>query len=382
MSQKKNSKKGILLPPAVGYSFSIVLKLINDNNIQLKYYFRTFIIIIVNLINFPFRTYERWFINPRFDKTPIVKEPIFILGHWRSGTTHLHNVLCQDSQMAYTTTYQSVFPDSLFNKLGRFLFKGFATLLIPGKRAGDNVTLGSSLPQEEEFALGHKTPLCFYYFWFFPTKIIEYYHRFIRFNDVEAKQLDTWKNDYKLLIKKAIKNTGKQRFLSKNPPNTGRVKELLHMFPNAKFIHIHRNPVEVFLSTQNFYKNMLPHLQLQNISKDVLDQHIVEIYKNLMNDYLEQRELIPKNNLIEIRFDDLETNALQEVKRIYQDLGLDGFELALPKIEQYVNSMKSYKKNTHSIKKSQMDILNKEWRFSMEAWDYTIPDNIIIVEDE
>jgi hypothetical protein len=291
-------------------------------------------------------------------------------------------VLSQDPQMAYTTTYQSVFPDSLFNTLGRFLFKGFATLLIPGKRAGDNVTLGSSLPQEEEFALGDKTPICFYYFWLFPTRISAYYQQFIRFKGIKDKQLETWKNDYKLLIKKAIKNTGKERFLSKNPPNTGRVKELLHMFPNAKFIHIHRNPVEVFLSTQNFFKNMMPHLQLQNISKDDLDQHIVAIYKNLMNDYLEQRKLIPKGNLIEIKFDDLETNALQEVKHIYKELGLDGFEQALPHIEKYVNSMKSYKKNTHIINKSQMDILKKEWHFSMEAWEYTIPDNIIILEDE
>jgi hypothetical protein len=216
----------------------------------------------------------------------------------------------------------------------------------------------------------------------FPTRISAYYQQFIRFKGIKDKQLETWKNDYKLLIKKAIKNTGKERFLSKNPPNTGRVKELLHMFPNAKFIHIHRNPVEVFLSTQNFFKNMMPHLQLQNISKDDLDQHIVAIYKNLMNDYLEQRKLIPKGNLIEIKFDDLETNALQEVKHIYKELGLDGFEQALPHIEKYVNSMKSYKKNTHIINKSQMDILKKEWHFSMEAWEYTIPDNIIILEDE
>jgi len=216
----------------------------------------------------------------------------------------------------------------------------------------------------------------------FPKNILAYYQRFIRFKGIEDKELDTWKNDYKLLIKKAIKNTGKERFLSKNPPNTGRVKELLHMFPNAKFIHIHRNPVEVFLSTQNFFKNMMPHLQLQDISKDLLDGHIVEIYKNLMNDYFEQRKLIPKNNLIEISFDDLEANAIEEVKRIYQDLGLDGYEQALPIVKQYVTRMKSYKKNTHTIAKSQLNILKKEWRFSMKAWDYAIPDNIVVLDDE
>src|SRR3712207_6546804 len=30
-----------------------------------------------------------------------IKSPVFILGHWRSGTTHLHNLLCVDRQFAY-----------------------------------------------------------------------------------------------------------------------------------------------------------------------------------------------------------------------------------------------------------------------------------------
>ncbi len=100
MSQvNKKSKKGILLPPAIGYSFSIVLSLIRDNKIDFKYYFRTFIILIVNIINYPFRTYERLFINPKYNNQDIKNQPVFILGHWRSGTTYLHNLLCQDSQM-------------------------------------------------------------------------------------------------------------------------------------------------------------------------------------------------------------------------------------------------------------------------------------------
>ena len=165
----KKSKKGMLLPPAIGYSFKIVLDLIRKNKIQLKYFPKLIAIIIVNLINYPFRTYERLFINPSYHKKTIEQSPVFIIGHWRSGTTHLHNLLCQDDQMAFVTTYQSVFPDTLFNKFGRFLFRGFSTLLIPGTRKGDNVTLGASLPQEEEFALGDKTPLCFYFFWMFPT---------------------------------------------------------------------------------------------------------------------------------------------------------------------------------------------------------------------
>lgn len=376
----KKSKKGMLLPPAVGYSFKIVFDLVRKNKIQLKYYPKLIAIVLVNLINFPFRAYERVFINPKYYKESIKKPPIFIIGHWRSGTTHLHNLLCQDKQMAFVSTYQSVFPDTLFNKLGRFLFKGFSTLLIPGTRKGDNVILGSSLPQEEEFALGDKTPLCFYFFWMFPTKMISYYNNFIRFNTVNINHLNKWKSDYKLLIKKAIKNSKGKVFLSKNPPNTGRIKTLLEMFPDAKFIYIHRNPIEVFLSTQNFYNKMLPPLQLQNISREEIDLNIQNIYKQLMSDYFEQKELIPSGNLIEVSFNDLEEDPMKILKKIYANLNIDNFDVASTNFEVYIDKLKSYKKNKHIIKKKQLDILMKEWGFSMEKLNYSLSDNIEVID--
>ena len=158
-----SKKKGFLLPPAVGYSFRVLFFLFGSHRISLAFLFRTIITLLINVINFPFRLYEKLMINRKFKSIDIENDPIFIIGHWRSGTTHLHNLLCQDPQMGYATTFQSVFPDTLFNKVGRFVFEGFAKILIPGTRKGDNVTLGTELPQEEEFALGDKTPISFYY---------------------------------------------------------------------------------------------------------------------------------------------------------------------------------------------------------------------------
>ncbi len=335
---------------------------------------------MINLINLPFRTYERKIINPKYSKVVIEHSPVFILGHWRSGTTHLHNLLCQDPQMGYTTTFQSVFPDTLFNTAGRFIFKNFAKLLIPSKRKGDNVILDPSLPQEEEFALGDKTPVCYYYFWMFPQKILKYYESFVRFSGIPEKDLVAWKNDYKLLIAKSLKNTGRPRFLSKNPTNTGRIKILLDMFPDAKFIHIHRNPVEVFLSMRNFFDKMLPPLQMQSIGQEDLDSHTLTIYKNLMSDYFGQKQLIPTGNLVELSFDELEKNLVAVLEDIYKKLNLDEFENALPQFKNYLQSMGSYKKNKHYISKSQLKLIQNEWGFAMDKLNYSIPDHIEVVE--
>jgi hypothetical protein len=376
-----SKKPGVLLPPAVGYSFKILVRLCRNNKISFRFYPRLLIITLINLINFPFRTYERVFINPKYYMKTIQKEPVFIIGHWRSGTTHLHNLLCQDPQMAYTSTYQSVFPDTMFNWLGRFLFKNFTRLLIPGKRKGDNVQLGPSYPQEEEFALGDKVAICYYYFWLFPRKMKHFYDTMVRMEGVQKKVLDRWKKEYKLLFVKALKNTGRDRLLSKNPTNTGRIKVLLEMFPNAKFIHIHRNPVEVFLSTRHFYQKMLPPLQLQTISQDELDNHLIQIYKDLMHDYLAQKKLIPEGNLIELSFTELEQNPDDILKRIYAKLNLEGYEFAKPMFDAYNADSKSYKKNTHRITAGQLRLVQDEWGFAMKTYDYTIPKNIEIIND-
>lgn len=376
-----SNKKGFLLPPAVGYSFGVLLFLFGKYRISFQFLLRTILTLLINLINFPFRLYEKLFINKRFKTASIEKDPVFILGHWRSGTTHLHNLLCQDPQMGYATTYQSVFPDTLFNKAGRFLFEGFARILIPGTRKGDNVTLGTTLPQEEEFALGDKTPISFYYFWMFPRHIKSFYDSFIRFIGIDEKKLESWKEDYKLLIKKALKNTGKERYLSKNPPNTARVKVLLEMFPNARFIHIHRNPIEVYLSTHHFFTKMMPHLQLQSIGKDKLDDAIFQLYKDLMQDYLKQKDLIPKGNLIEISFDELEKHPLEIIRKIYEDLSLPGYDPAETRFKTYVNKMKSYKKNKHILTADLIEKINREWGFAMSKWNYKLPGHIEISKD-
>ena len=369
------------MPPAVGYSLRVVAYLLARYRVDARYIPRLLVILLINLVNLPFRVYERLVYNPGLHAEPLAEDPVFIIGHWRSGTTHLHNLLCQDPRMAYTTTYQSVFPDTLLARAGRWLFEGFARLLIPGTRKGDNVVLGTALPQEEEFALGDKTPLCFYYFWMFPRHIRAFYEACVRFRGVTEKKRRSWEQDYLLLMKKAVRNTGRNRFLSKNPPNTARLRLLLQLFPRARFIHIHRNPVEVYLSTRNFYKKMMPHLQLQKPDAVALEEDIVEVYRRLMGDYLEQRVAIPAGQLVEVSYEALEKEPLEVAGRIYRELGLGGFEEAAPAFRSYVERMKSYEKNRHRLTRRELERIEEAWGFAMDEWGYVPPENLDLSDE-
>jgi hypothetical protein len=121
---------------------------------------------------------------------------------------------------------------------------------------------------------------------------------------------------------------------------------------------------------------MLPHLQLQSIAQEQLDRHILDIYKNLMNDFFEQKELITPGNLIEVSFDELEENPESILENIYKKLNLKGVENAKPMFRKYYKRMESYKKNKHTITKNLLQKVLHECDFSMKKLNYTIPQNI------
>ena len=298
----------LYLPPAVGYDYPLLLSLMRKGGVDKGYHGRAFIIALISMIGVPFRIYERIAYNKKASKVKFDEPPVFILGHWRSGTTHLHNLLCKDPMASYVTTYHGVFPDQLLSAGSKFIFKNIMKMVMPLTRKGDNVKLSIEYPQEEEFTLGAHHQACFYYYWYFPEKIRQYYDEYLNFSASEETTRNTFMEDYKQVINKAMLNIGNARFLSKNPVNTARIPMLLEMYPEAKFIHICRNPVDVILSTRHFFSKMMPGLSLHKVDLDKVNEDIYHIYDRMMHDYFDTRSMIAAKNLVEVKYEELLEN--------------------------------------------------------------------------
>jgi len=344
------------------------------------YHGRAFIIALVSMIGVPFRIYERFAYKKKAAAVELKEPPVFIIGHWRSGTTHLHNLLCEDPLASYVSTYQSVFPDQALAGGTKFIFKNIMKMIMPLKRKGDNVRLSIDYPQEEEFTLGACIPACFYYFFYFPEKIREYYDKFLNFKSSDPQLRKTFMDNYCRVINKSMLYTGKQRFLSKNPVNTARIPMLLEMYPDAKFIHIHRNPVDVILSSRHFFSHMMPGLSLHKIDFNDVNENIYHIYDRMMHDYLDTRSLVPEGNLYEIKYEDLMADTTGKIKSIYDQFGFDGFEKAKPVIESYAEAKKGYVKNKYAIKRTLLDEILQHTDFTMKEWGYDVPSNLEITD--
>jgi len=301
---------------------------------------------------------------------PIEMDPLFILGHWRSGTTFVHSVFAQDDHFGYNTTYQTVFPNLMF--WGKSFFKKNMTFLMPNRRPTDNMELSVDLPQEEEFALTNMMPYSYYNFWFFPKHMLEYCDRYMLLDNINEHELKVFKDTFLKLIKISLWNTHGIQFLSKNPPHTGRVKLLLEMFPNAKFIYLKRNPYTVFESTLNFFTNTIIPLRLQNISDEQLESNILEIYRRLFYKFEEQKVHIPKENLIEVKFEDFEHEPMEMTEAIYQQLDLPGFTKSKDQIFKYIHSKDGYSKNHYKIDDHIVKLVEDNWGMALKAWHYSL----------
>ncbi len=301
---------------------------------------------------------------------PLEHDPLFILGHWRSGTTFVHNVFSCDKHFGYNTTYQTVFPHLMM--FGQSFFKKTMSWLMPDKRPTDNMELAVDLPQEEEFALGNMMPYTYYNFWFLPEHMHEYCDRFLTFEKITPEELETFKEVFIKLIKISLWNTHGTQFLSKNPPHTGRVKELVKMFPNAKFIYLMRNPYTVFESTRSFFLNTIKPLMLQNISDEQLESNILSIYMKLYSRYEADKHHIPEGNLIEVKFEDFESDPSQMTKEIYSTLSLQGYDAAKDDIEAYLGKKKGYTKNAYKYDNRTVELVEKNWGRALDEWGYKL----------
>jgi len=355
-----NRKKPFNFPVStlIGSSYSNFKEVIKGREISKGYKSRHFFTKSVAWILDWFRLVEERRYGKQIENHKIEDPPIFILGFWRSGTTLLHNLMCQNPDFGFTNTFQAVFPNHCL--LNQFWLKAIAQQVLPEKRPGDNVKFDFSFPQEEEIALGNMQAISFYSFFYFPQDTEEFIDRSLLFKDVSDEELKTWEETYKTLIKTALINTKGKRYVSKNPPNTFRIKQILKMFPDAKFIYIERDVYETLYSFIRFTQAVRAGIKHQDYNQEKQDLILIKLYKLMHRQYETDKKLIPKGQLVEIKFDHFENNKLEEIERIYKELDLKGFDKAYPLMKAYLDEIGDYQRTHHKIDGDFVKMVDKE----------------------
>lgn len=353
-----------------GITFGKWCRLLAQNRFYISpaYWHRAAFITLTSLLNSLCAGFENLRYGKVIEQTEISKPPLFILGHWRSGTTLLHDLLAQDTaQFQYANTYQVVNPYT-FLTTENFITRLFPRL-VPPKRPMDNMALKFSSPQEDEFAPLLMTLKSVYLGTSFPHRTA-HYEPFLTFQHTPRAEVDEWKAAFIQFCKKL--SLGDERsLLLKSPPHTAKIKTILEMFPDARFVHIHRDPYRVFQSQQHFFDTAGWYTYLQRPDIDAIDEGILQRHETMYDAYFADLPLIPKDRICEVRFEDLEADPTGEIQKIYSRLSLDDYQSFKPKLDQYVGSLQGYEKNNFTeLDAETRKIVAKRWHRSFTTWNY------------
>ena len=297
----------------------------------------------------------------------IEHSPVFILGHWRSGTTLLHNLMTLDAQFSFPNLYEVLFPANFL--LTERVVTSLTSWLIPKTRPMDNVETGFHMPQEDEVALLLLSSMSPYLMLAHPNRP-DIYERYFELTGLPPEELKRWKENFLYFLKKLTIKKNKP-IVFKSPTHTYRIPVLLDMFPDAKFVYIYRDPYAVYNSSMHLRRTLFAENGLAKIVMDeTMQDDLMSMYSHCIETYERTRSLIPKGNLHEIRFEDLETDPLNEMRKVYQNLGLSGWDALELAIQKKVPELTAYRKNSFNMEPDLMRKVYDRWRPSFDRYGY------------
>ncbi len=361
MAEGKKYKKPLFYPKIwMGFSLSDWLLVLWESKFRIGLSsIHSFIFITISsIIRLLLSWIEYWVYQRQLSNTRIELAPVFIIGHWRSGTTLLHELMAMDKQFSYADTYQCFSPNT-------FLFPGpiLRTLVgwfLPETRPMDSMPMGISKPQEDEFALcilGAPSP---YRGIIFP-KMLKEYGRYLRISDLSEGLQQKWKDVFTRFLTKLTLLSNK-RIVLKSPTHSFRVALLSRMFPGARFIYIRRDPYTVYKSTQHLWMTLLNNQGLHSVDAKIVDQYVKDTYVALCKAVEQDRLEIPDGQFCEVSYEELAANPVKTVEKIYASTNLQGFDSVRGQIEEFEQQNRDYKTNAYSsLSTEENQELNRVW---------------------
>lgn len=299
-------------------------------------------------------------------KVQLVDDPVFIIGHWRTGTTMLHELFALDQRFRCPNTYECFVPNH-FVLTERWL-KSWSGFVLPPNRPFDNMAMGWDLPQEDEFALlnlGIPSPYSSIAFPNGPPRDEAY----LELDDVRPAELRRWQQALVRFVKQ-LTYVRSGRVVLKSPTHTCRIPALVEIFPKARFVNMVRNPYKVFPSTVRLWKGLYSSHGYQKPTFAGLEEQVFETFAR-MHDRLEatRRQVAPEM-ICDLRYEDLVADPRGQMQCLYERLELGDFAPVTPALQQYLDRHADYKTNRHELPRDTRLEISRHWRPYFERYGY------------
>jgi hypothetical protein len=302
--------------------------------------------------------------NPLIEKQPI-KEPVFIIGMPRTGTTILHAILHEDPAnrsplaweclLPYPVSTPDTFKD---NEQIRIIKKEFSQLfkLVPDFQRKHYMAYDS--PQE---CLGI-TAFDFNSYMFSAQLYLPSYMNWF---SEESDMLETMRFHKRFLQYLQSGGVKADRWLLKTPVHLRRLPEIFEIYPDARIIMTHRGPADIVSSTASLISSV------RTLYSDKEDQNVTgleqaALWSKYFDRFIESREKLNKEDqIIDLKFEDFVNDQIGTIKKIYERFGWDLSEEAINRFKVFLaeNPKDKHGKHEYSLEAFGLEeeVVNKQF---------------------
>lgn len=285
------------------------------------YWPRAVFITLLSLVNSFVSSYTALLYARRIARAKVTA-PLFVVGHWRSGTTLLHELLAKDPKNAWPDGYACFCPAHF--QRSRYIVRGLSKVIAPRQRPMDFMTFDLALPQEDEFALlmtGAPSP---YEELMFPFAADETLRRLEPASLTPAEQA-RFDRKMRRFFRAVMAEQAGRRLVLKSPPHLGRLETLARLYPDLKVLHIVRDPRAVVPSMAKMIGLLGPMGRMNRHWPANSSRRGFMRFRRMFELFEETRHLVPEGSLVEIRYEDLIADPVTVLRRVYADLDLGDF---------------------------------------------------------
>ena len=306
-------------------------------------------------------------LNNNFDEPA---DPVFVIGLPRSGTSLLFNLLSLDVAHRSPMYWEIMHLMPLTKTKAARQRREFKTntelklakTIIPKLRAIH--TIRATTPEECQQIATMNIRSFVYMCMADVPEYIEY------LKNTSFDSVFKWhKNFYQ-----ALELSGKpQRWLLKDPSHIGHLPEILKTYPNAKFIHIHRDPIESVGSFCSLTKNVRLAFS-KKISTHGIGETVIDFWNHNLEKGMSDRKSLSNNQIVDIQYSEFIKNPLDHIKNTYMQLNFDMNIATENKIQNYLIKDKQISKPSHKYSLDEYGlnekIIKSEFRDYMLNYDF------------
>jgi hypothetical protein len=294
--------------------------------------------------------------------TAMRPDPIFVLGHWRSGTTCLHELLALDERFGFPTSLECFAPHHCL--LTSRLHPALLSRWLPRPPSGPD------RPLEDELALvalGAPSPL-----WSLAYPGESRGQRYLSLRDVSPGERERWSQILMHFVRLVSCRYPGKRLVLKSPSHTARLGLLSRLFPRARFLHIVRDPYVVFSSTVELWRRTHAESALLPPARFDLESHVMRTLQDMYADFDSARAALPPGRFHQVYYEQLARDPVGTLAQCYQAIGLGDFEQVRPQVARYVTGLVGQGTIDEPISAQNKAAVAAAWGPIFRPWGYEI----------